>query len=224
MRLGCRLPCIYIGFCATGTLRNVQVEVIDPRALKPRICSPVLETDPIFSLWDEVCEKIIQASDLIEWSSLECYRFGQEDETRNPPTVIISVDPRSRSDWDPVRDSIVGLLNEYRLFDVAMAVIRDVIVRNVDRQDDDCMPLKAWKLARAGVSVGLSSPQIGSGTLGGFLELQEFDGTWKPFGITFFHVVYPGEFALLGKGGRNNKGMAIFHPFNPSFFLLMNMC
>lgn len=44
---------------------------------------------------------------------------------------------------------------------------------------------------QAGVSFGPSSPQGESGTLGGFVEVQLQDRTWKKFGLTCFHCVRP---------------------------------
>lgn len=56
----------------------------------------------------------------------------------------------------------------------------------------------------------------GSSTLGGFLELQRLDSTWKLFIPSCFHVVYPGEFILIDK---ESPGMVISRYLISSLFL-----
>lgn len=173
--------------------QNVQVEIADKEAFRLPRCSPVLATDTIFPMWDGVCQTILLSFSLREWVSLECYRYGKgDDPAKNPPTIIVSVFPHSRTNWTPVRTKIISILHEFKLWDVGVHILPDRIVRAGDGSDAALPDTACQQKAQAGLSLGLNLPKSGSGTLGGFVELQwQGDVAWKRFGLTCFHCVYP---------------------------------
>lgn len=109
----------------------MQVEVVDEEALQLPYCFPIRETDRIFLLWDTICDRIIRSfNNLNEWNALECYRYGKDSNpSNNCLVVILSVSPLSRSNWTPVRNQIVAILDEFGLWDVAVYINPDQIVQ-----------------------------------------------------------------------------------------------
>ena len=105
--------------------QNVRVEIIDERAVQNAGCYPVKESDSIYPVWDEVCEKIIKSSDMTDWVALGCYRYGRDED--NPPAVLLNVNPDSQLDWTPTRNRIVDILDSFELWDVAVYIMPEVI-------------------------------------------------------------------------------------------------
>lgn len=107
--------------------QNVRVEIIDKNIAQNAGCYPVKESDNIYPVWDEVCKRIIESSDMKDWVSLGCYRYGRdEDCTRNPPAVLLDVKPDSQLDWTPTRNRIVDILDSFDLWDVAVYIMPEV--------------------------------------------------------------------------------------------------
>ncbi|OJJ44552.1 hypothetical protein ASPZODRAFT_134633 [Penicilliopsis zonata CBS 506.65] len=188
-------------FLLSKNFANFQVEIVDPVILKPWKCFPVLDTDQVFSHWDNLRDRILNSFNLHEWISLECYRFGKEDvSSKNPPCVVVSVKPDSSTNWTPTRDRIIAMLDEYALSSsVGVYIIPDVIFKSIEAYipTKELLSDSAFQLeAQAGTSIGLHLPGSPSGTLGGFIELQ-WSGSpeWKQFGLTCFHCVYPKGFS-----------------------------
>lgn len=185
--------------------QNVQVEIADPLALQVPTCFPVLESDEVFHVWEAICRKILDTFNLREWVSLECYRYGKDkDVMKNPPCIIVSVFPHSRTNWTPTRNRIVSILHEHHLWGVGVYIVPDRIVQRMDHQHtaetDDPWVLREPVLpsdasdrpALAGASMGPDMDDSGSGTLGGFVELKfKEGGEWAKFALSCFHCVYP---------------------------------
>ncbi|KAL1989369.1 hypothetical protein VTN96DRAFT_131 [Rasamsonia emersonii] len=74
------------------------------RAFEPLRYSPVLPTDLIYPIWNNVLDRILSEVDLTEIKGVECFRLGKnEDPKENPPTVILTVARGSTKDWRPVQ-------------------------------------------------------------------------------------------------------------------------
>lgn len=183
-------------------------------------CYAVGEMDSIYPVWDEVCRRMIESSDLQEWVSLECYRYGREDNpTHNPLAVLLSLYPDSQADWTPIRNHMVVILDSFELWDVAVYIIPDVIFRGFGPIPKSLLPDTACKeKVQAGLSVGLSTAEGDAGTLGGFVEIQHQDGTWKKLGVTCFYVAYPQSRGELPD--EDNAGMVS----SPSLLLFSLGC
>lgn len=173
---------------------DVSVEITDPRAFKRKTCFPVQLSDDIFPAWESVYEAILNTIDKHELIALECFRYGRsEDAMKNPPTVIISVQRDSQTDWKPVREQVVKVLDRLGFSHVAVCIMENQITRSVGSKgllpDTGCQVK-----AQAGISLGTNQMSSGTGTLGGFLEIK-LSGTdkWERMALTCFHCVYEGR-------------------------------
>ena len=100
---------------------------------------------------------------------------------------------------------------------MAVYIVPEVLFRGVELKGQASVPeIDPPEQVKAGVSVGLLFPECGSGTLGGFVEIEHPDGGWKKLAITCFHVVYPHK--DLGLPQKDNLGMFLKPP-PPALFL-----
>lgn len=84
--------------------QNIQVEIADKRWLQTPTCYPINKADAIYLIWEEVCQKILQSSNLEQWVALKCLRFGHaENPSQNPTAVVLSVNPALSSDLCSIR-------------------------------------------------------------------------------------------------------------------------
>jgi len=93
---------------------------------------------------------------------------------------------KSDVDSDTLRDEIVTLLNEARLFDVFVSIVPDAIARNVEQTGGNTIPI------RLGSPHALLGPPLIGSMLGGLLELQKMDDTWQTLELSCFHGVSRG--------------------------------
>lgn len=203
-----------------NNFQNVQVEIADERGLRRPTCYPVDENDKIYPIWDAVSRRIIASSNLLQWISLECFRYGREDEpSKNPTAVVLSVHPVLPADWTPTRNVIVSILDRFELWHVAVYIVPDVLFRGVELKGQaSVLETDSAEQGKAGVSVGLSFPECSSGTLGGFVEIEHPDGGWKKVAVTCFHVVYPHK--DLGLPQKDNLCMFLKRPLPPPSSLM----
>lgn len=178
-------------FLHSKGIMRISVEIRDERSSEPDKCFPIVESDAIFSLWDQVLDTILHACDIEDWNSVGCYRIGKyKDWSRNPATILVTVDTSSR-DWRLSRESIISILNELNLPMVAVKIVRTNVIRAVSLTSTfaDTAP---HGTARVGQSVGRRNYEGSSGTFGGWVEI--FDrkvAQWCTFGLTCSHVALP---------------------------------
>ncbi|KAK2770476.1 hypothetical protein FQN53_005535 [Emmonsiellopsis sp. PD_33] len=184
--------CIEIrGYLLRRQLPDVNVEIIDKRAVEEIFTFSVLPSDPIVPLWSEVCSRIMDFIGRQGWVALECFRRGTSYEaSENPVTVILTVPYESEKDWKPVREQIVHILTQMKLPDVAVSIIHGEIFR-ASGDNLAVLPSNAWETeAQCGMSIGpLGSHETGS-TLGAFIELLNPKNEWKRLALTCFHCIF----------------------------------
>lgn len=182
-------------------IAQVSVEIIDPQAMRPPSTSPILRRDPIFNKWDPVLGEILQEVDLTDICAIGCYRRGRSsDISENPPTVLILVDISSSKSWKSTRDLVVRILARSDLHMVAVEIMKDRIckmanLRKVEGFESDLMRGRAI----VGSPIANELNDEGSGSLGGFIQLQGPTSEWFTFLLTCFHVVDPPDKKILAE-------------------------
>lgn len=190
--------------------QKVQVDITDERGLRTPACYPVDEADSIYPVWEDVCRRIIEPSDLRQWISLECYRYRREDDpTYNPPAVLLSVylltGLRPATTLLPSSTaSICGTLlytSSQMSFYGESSLSRKVCcrIRPVSRKYSR-ESVSAFRLPR--------TAQALSEALWSY-NTQHPSGAWRTFGITCFHVTCPQRRWELSD--EDNAGM-VFKP------------
>ncbi|EFE31002.1 uncharacterized protein ARB_02196 [Trichophyton benhamiae CBS 112371] len=157
-------------------LSQFNVEICDERVHIQKNSSPVPSSDPIYPLWDDVLEQILNSIDCSFVLAIECFRYGANlDGDKNPPTVIVTVARSSRGPWKDTREAIVSILNRYNLHHVAD------------------LPDNAWNnQMQVGLSLGIYQSRHSSFTFGGWIEIKQEEGSaWKRLGLTCYHSVHP---------------------------------
>ncbi|KAL3469335.1 hypothetical protein BJX99DRAFT_265276 [Aspergillus californicus] len=175
-------------------LGSLMVEISDSAALKPPRLTPVRETEPIYAQWPQIRERILHDIELRDVRMVGCFRVGRNtDESDNPATVLVIVDPKSTREWKPTRELVVDILRQSNLPMVAVLVIKDNIrPLTITSVAGNMTPELFSGPAMIGHSIGPATPDGGSGTLGCFIELEEpKEGKWHTFALTCFHCVVP---------------------------------
>ena len=170
-------------------LKDFTVEIQDPQAEIPLASYPVLPTDPVFEVWDTVSTRILNVLDLTYVDGIGCFRRGRSSKLEdNPPTVLIIANPKSNGRWKSTRDTIVKVLDEFRLPMVAVEIVKDRIQTLVEKRSGFSKELLN-STARPGESIAHATSE-GSGTLGAFVELLDAHlNQWQPYAMTCFHCV-----------------------------------
>ncbi|KAK2757959.1 hypothetical protein FQN54_004365 [Arachnomyces sp. PD_36] len=171
---------------------DLNIEIIDSRATKAAdpFTFPVLQTDPIFNRWSEVCTRIMDVIGREGWLSLECFRRGLSDQRQeNPVTIILTIPYDSDKEWKPAREGIVHILDTLSLSEVAVSIIRGHIWRAGD-PTSVVLTDNSWeKTAQCGMSLGPADSDLSSSTFGGFIELMSPEDQWVRFGLTCYRSV-----------------------------------
>lgn len=202
--------------CTSQGLPHVNVEIADPRGLQPVFSHPVEHDSPFLGLWSADLERRI--ADVLgqsDWLALELLRRGVSPrQLDNPITITVTIDEASELDWVDVREKLVAILDENRLDEVAVEIIRGVIRRGWT--DEMCRPKdEEWGgKAVFGGSISPSRSTAGTGTLGGSLELQNPTGSWETFAFTCYHVVLPGGTSHPSLDGWSKIGIKPGDPTN----------
>ncbi|KAJ5681432.1 uncharacterized protein N7477_001372 [Penicillium maclennaniae] len=180
---------------------QVSVEIVDPQALNPPKTLPVLKSDPMFNKWDSVLDRILRDVDLTDMKLIGCYRRGRNSGNENPVTVLVIADINSKKDWRRTRDRIAGILKRSNLPMVAVEIVKDRTLPLADFRKGSGFQEELLKSkAMAGGPIAHSSNDAGSGTLGGFIELQHpATLKWHCFALTCFHVINPCDKDLTGQ-------------------------
>ncbi|OJJ43556.1 hypothetical protein ASPZODRAFT_2114065 [Penicilliopsis zonata CBS 506.65] len=193
---------------------DASVEIIDPRAMLPRFTHPLLRSDQLFPLWDQILSIILDSIDLTDITVISCWRYGVSSTTEeNPPTIIVTVKRDSIRTWKPLREMIVSILDTHYLDDVSVNIEKGSVFQCISKADVR-LPTSLWQQAKAlpGVSLGNTLNTDSSGTFGGYIELQNKKGEWVRFGLTCYHVALAADKALDDKnkqvqGGWHIKGI-----------------
>lgn len=184
---------IYSLLCHNG-LKQVSVEILDPEAELPPKTFPVLREEPVYKKWDSVLRAILKDIEKKDLVLIGCYRRGRNSKPQeNPPTVLVIVDIHSKKNWKPTRDLIVEILRRFHLPMVAVEICKDELVTAFGAQegfDNEILKRKAMP----GGPIANVNNKLGSGSLGGFIELQDAKlGKWSsPYALTCYHVVHGG--------------------------------
>lgn len=182
-------------------LAHVCVEVVDGQAYGIRNANqrlytfPVFASDEIFAKWESVLGVILETVDLTDIRSISCYRRGRrKDVDVNPPTVLIIADTESNRCWKSTRENVVQILNNFDLYMVAVEISKDFVLESSDWTMNKGIPpalLEAGN-TKIGDSIALHQNTQSSGTLGGFVELQNPEThQWHPYALTCFRCVDP---------------------------------
>ncbi|OQD75914.1 hypothetical protein PENDEC_c005G04444 [Penicillium decumbens] len=172
---------------------SICVELINDGLLDPLRCFPVTRSESIFHKWGDICKAILRQSDISEWTTIECWRYGTSgNPTDNPVTVIVSVLKSSNNRFYTAMQRIRGILAFFKESDVAILFQKDEIKRHIE---NPILSKEACTMAaQPGISLGIHSSSAGSSTLGGIVELQSpHNKKWYCYGITCFHCVYAPE-------------------------------
>ena len=186
--------------CLEVALPFLNVEIADPRGLKPQLSHPVLSSDPFAVRWSGIRAQIISLLAPREWLTMSLLRRGKSDDpSRCPLTILITIPEDSAAVWSTARESIVAYLDNTGWQQVAVEIGRGYVWRGVEAGEDtnhDRILLESnrdWKIkAQHGRSIGKSNSEESPGTLGGFVEIRNpKSGLWKKLALTCFHCVQP---------------------------------
>ena len=172
---------------------GVSVEIADPMVYRRPQYSSVLPSDGIFPVWNQILDAIWTGINLDDVNAVGCYGIGHSsNKIENPTTVHIMVSGSSPRPWNPVRDQVVNILDQYGLSEVGVMIV----VGERQRENDDSapsLPQSACNLtAQVGMSMGISASQISSSTFGGFIKVYlPNQGGWTKLGLSCFHCVDP---------------------------------
>lgn len=198
-------------------LPKVSFEIFDPECFKRPYMSPVLKTDLLFDKWDAVLRDIIREVNKPGIETIGCYRRGRSSEERdNPPTVLVTVNSKSKGRWNHTRDTIVNILDRHGLPMVAVEIMKDEIRRaSKSTYFEGSRRLRLAKEilqgpAMLGESIAPHSAKTTFGSLGAFIEPQFEDGGWREFALTCFRCVYFEEDDGIEPRDPNGKCFHVF--------------
>lgn len=198
------------GYLIQQGFSEMNIEISDPQltSREQGLCFPIHHTDPIYPLWESICDMIIETVDLMDWRVLECFRYGFSEST-SPPTIMVTVSRESNRKWKGVREAIIDILNGFGLDDVTVRISTgdarfadDGTGKGIETNPE--IPETAWgDRTKLGVILGGSDDPYGSATLGGFVELtlDKEKRKWCKFGVTCYRAVLPGLYDEDGRPG-----------------------
>ncbi|KAM5434608.1 hypothetical protein MferCBS31731_006710 [Microsporum ferrugineum] len=175
-------------------LSMFNVEICDGRVNSTKYSSPVPSSDPIYPLWGDILNQMLHEIDLTHILTIDCLRFGESiNGATNPTTVILTIDRVSAYySWKATRETIISILGEYNLHHTGVIIAQGRFYRGTDSIDQH-LPEIAWQShLQVGLSLGIYQSTHSSLTFGGWLEIQEREGSdWIKLGLTCFHCVIP---------------------------------
>ncbi|KAJ5995501.1 hypothetical protein N7481_002478 [Penicillium waksmanii] len=177
-------------------LTHLSVEIIDERLLHRGQCFPVESTHPIFPVWLNICEQILQgAYNTREWVALDCWRYGYEDNaSNNEVSVIVSVQETAEGSFHTAAQQVKEVLARNSVENVNVLFIKSDICFISDKPEigPELPDSACTQYVLPGVSIGIRNSSAGLSTLGGIVELKQ-RSEWHQFALTCFHCVYPPE-------------------------------
>lgn len=151
--------------------------------------------DAIVKSWNEdgLCEAVMsEVRMLSDWVSVDVFRRGLSViASECPPTVVISIVPGKMDEncKDIVR-KIKTLLERYEL-DAAVEIVESIVTRYHILGDD---PEKS-----VGIGASVARQGGGTGTLGGYIQLNRPGMAPKVCALTCHHVVASSDVSPKGK-------------------------
>ena len=126
-------------------------------------------------------------------NTIGCFRIGRNPVPEaNPITILITVDKGSSRDWRGLREDVIIVLEKFFLPMVGVKIQQDQVVRAVTTRNGELPSAIFEGPALAGQSLGCRDIEIGTGTLGGFIELKDaVTGSWRKFALTCSHCIIP---------------------------------
>ncbi|MCJ1379323.1 hypothetical protein MMC17_002424 [Xylographa soralifera] len=188
-------------------LSSLNIEIADRRGLLETISGIVEPSQPIVMLWPKLEIDVEQILGKRDWVILALLRRGTDSDSRkNPITISITISEDSTSDWVSVREKIVQLLDQRQLPYLAVEITRGRIDYAVSNRE--FLSEKSYEIpAKMGRSIGPHDFPKSSGTLGGFVKLQNAAGQWRTFGLTCYHCVAPESMHISNRLLWEQKGI-----------------
>lgn len=174
-------------------LGECSVEMADPRAFEPDLYFPLKPGDPLYADWYEILYFMFRTCVLVDVNTIGCFRIGRNPVPEaNPITILITVDKGSFRDWRGLREDVIIVLETFFLPMVGVKIQQDQVVRAVTTRNGELPSAIFEGPALAGQSLGWRDIEIGTGTLGGFVELKDaVTGSWRKFALTCSHCIIP---------------------------------
>ncbi|EZF32830.1 hypothetical protein H109_00710 [Trichophyton interdigitale MR816] len=173
-------------------LTMFNVEICDDRLNLTRYPSPVPPSDPIYPLWDKVLSEILNNINCTNVLTVECFRFGHNnDPETDPTTIIVTVEQTSTfRSWRGSREKIISILDSYNLQHVGIKITWGLVHRGRDSLDRS-LPDSSWQAPlQVGLSLGVYGSKYSSSTFGGWIEIkQEAESEWQKVGLTCFRSI-----------------------------------
>jgi hypothetical protein len=169
---------------------ELNIEIASTTGITPLRSWEVELEHPVMKIWGDIrinLHKILYGRD---WISLELFRRGKDYSLDGtcPVTIVVTIEEESLSDWNPIVDEIVEVIDRYGMNDMAVEISRGTIVLHDDQAR---LKIDNWEHeAKVGHSIGPRGHIDYAGTLGGFLDL-EISGQRRTYGVTCFHCVAP---------------------------------
>lgn len=171
--------------------RRMSVELIEHDFWRGTYCFPVERHHSIFPKWRDIVQEILRRSRKIEWTGIDCWRYGTNPRRRdNPVTVIVRVLKSSQNSFTTAARLIHGILATFKEADVDVLFMKDAQKSFVM---NPTLPLGvADGSVHPGVSIGIHNSSAGSSTLGGLVQIRfKREKKWSTYGLTCFHCVCP---------------------------------
>ncbi len=183
---------------------SVEVEIVDEsRAFLPSIFPQAASTGPI-QLYEDIRDQLVTLLFTRlggAWNCMSLFRVGRTNDVA-VPTIVIYVDPFASCDWHELERAVQAEMEP------KMPARRVIGVEFLPGKVSDCVgkALDEGPLVppNMGASIGIRGGE-GSGTMGGYINLQIGDQTH--FGLlTNHHVIAPPSTAAEGAQTEAAKG------------------
>lgn len=150
-------------------ITDVSVEIMDEKFEEDPRIHVCVQSDAIFPIWKLVALQIFHNIDRRGVFTIGCFRIGDDnDRLKCPPTILLGVDHAVKRDWKPVRDTIVAILDNRGLLNVAVTIQKDNKVRRRGGIRDEGVAVEdCRKDPNLGTSLSPWDGKDGHGTLGG---------------------------------------------------------
>ena len=178
-------------------ITNASVEIMDAKFEQSPGIYACVPSDRIFPIWKQVALQIFHQIDCRAVFTIGCFRIGNDnDRSKCPPTILLGVDRAVKRNWKPVRDTIVTILDNRGLFNVAVTIRKDnrLARTNQIRSREGIPAADCRDDPNIGTSLSPSDREYEHGTLGGWVEVRNPEnGKWVAFAITCAHCCFPEE-------------------------------
>ena len=157
---------------------------------------PIKSRDAIVKAWDDdgLCEAAMgEIRSLQNWVSVDVLRRGVSlKPSECPPTIVICILPGSMEDvFIDVVKRVKGHVEHYDL-DAAVEIVESKLCRHINLD-------RLSKSAEIGSSISLRDSPVGTGTLGGYIQLLHPKMGSKMCAMTCHHVLRSKDFTPAGK-------------------------